>query len=154
MAADTVAFVASVEARLADERRIAEAQQEQVLAERSPPNSGHSAVQPQLPHRPSRNEWRTGLGDGPEFMRPGDRTAARDQLAQYRAQQARMAARKAMQRRPELATHPLTVVADAMAQAKVRCLARGLRMDSPNARTTIEMEAILILAGHAPGQRQ
>ena len=51
-----------------------------------------------------------------------------------------------MQRRPELSTFSVDVVADALVQAKADYIARGHRMDAPDARSVIEAGAIAVLS--------
>lgn len=150
MIADTAAFVASVEARLAaesDARRMAE--------ERQPTDArpmGEQRSEADAPQRPPHDDWKRQVGDGREPMPLSQRANARDKLAQFRAQQARQAARVAMQRRPELAIHSLDVVADALTRAKSDYVARGGRMDALDARTVIEDLAIAALAEQARGR--
>lgn len=135
MIADTEAFVAGVEAQLAADRKAAQmASESRVCGSR-----------PQLVH----DEWKSSVVDGPEVMRTRERMSERDKLAQFRAQQARQAARLAMQRWPELSRHGLEAVADAMARAKAEYLGRGLRMDAPDARIVIESAAIAALNDRA-----
>lgn len=144
MVADTTAFVARVEARLRAEREAAQQAEERMRAEarglREQPATSW------LSGRQSYKEWKRPKSSGPEDMRPGERAHAREQLARFRTQQAREAARLAMQRRPELLAHSLDVVADAMAKAKTEYLERGLRMDAPDARSAIESAAVAALA--------
>jgi hypothetical protein len=150
MVADTAAFVARVEARLAAEREAAQQAEERMRAEaqRLREQSATSGVP--ASRRPGYEEWKRPMSSGPEAMRPGERAHAREQLARFRAQQAREAARVAMQRRPELSAHSLDVVADAMAKAKTEYLERGLRMNAPDARSAIESAAVAALAKRSP----
>lgn len=150
MVADTAAFVAQIEARLAAEQVAAETEQRQQAVARRLREGQAASVAPTF-SQSSRGEWRRPVVEGPEGMQRGERHGALDQLARFRAQQARQAARIAMQRRPELAAHALETVADAMAQAKSRYLSRGLRMDAPDARESIESEAVALLAEQARG---
>jgi len=140
MIADTAAFVASVEARLAEERQRTDARS---LGER---RSEAVALR-----RASHDDWKQQVGNGPESMPLSQRAHARGKLAQFRAQQARQAARIAVQRRPELSVHALDVVADAMTQAKAAYIASGRRMDASDARRVIEDMAIAALAERAHG---
>lgn len=146
MVADTAAFVASIEARLAAQKittDLADAQRAETR--------GLREGQPEAPfHRTSLDMWRQRLADGSGAMRHGERRSALDQLARFRVQQAMQAARVAMHRRPELAAQSLDVVANAMVQAKAQYLQRGLRLDAPGAREAIEAEAVALLA-KAPG---
>lgn len=144
MVADTEAFVARVEARLTAEMEKARqaAEREQAVAQRT------REQQAPVVHtfaRHSHGQWRAAVPDGPEVMRPSERTRALDELARYRAQQARQAARTAMQRRPELSAFSVEAVAEAMVQAKAQYLGRGFRMDAPDARSAIEAAAVTIL---------
>jgi hypothetical protein len=145
--ADTAAFVASVEALLAAERQAMQQAEEsmQADAQRLRGQRTEAAALQRL----SREEWNQQVGDGPEAMPIGERAHALDKLSQFRAQQARLAARAAMQRWPELSTHSLDVVADAMTRAKAEYLARGHRMDAPDARSVIEAAAVATLAERA-----
>ncbi len=144
MVADTEAFIARVEARLAADREAARRSEEraQFEARRLREQSFEAAAH----CRPAHDEWKQPAGDGPEGMRTGERASARDKLAQFRAQQARQAARVAVQRWPGLSRHSLDVVADALARAKAEYVGRGLRMDAPDARSVIESAAIAALA--------
>lgn len=147
MIADTAAFVASVEAGLAAEReasRLAEKEERDEAWRLGEQRSEVAAL-----HRPSQDDWKRQVGDGPEPMPIGQRAHARDKLARYRAQQARQAALSAMQRWPELSIHTLDVVADAMMRAKAEYTARGNRMDAPEARSGIEAIAVAALAKRA-----
>lgn len=146
MAADTAAFVAGVEARLAAEREAARQAEDVKSAEAQRLREQHAASRESGLPRQSLEEWKRPVTNGPEAMGHGDRAHARDQLARFRAQQAREAARVAMQRRPELLAHSLGVVADAIAQAQEQYLARGFRIDSPDARIAIESAAVAALA--------
>ena len=63
------------------------------------------------------------MSNGPEAVRLGERAQAFDQLARFRAQQAREAARVAMRAGLSSWPHSSDVVADAMArQSAVPCL--------------------------------
>lgn len=147
MLADTAAFVASVEARLAAERVATQQAEERVQAEaqRLREQSSEAAAF----HRPAPDEWKRQVGNGPEGMPTHDRAPAVDKLAKFRAQQARQAALVAVQRRPELSAHTLEEVADALTRAKAEYLARGHRMDAPDARSVIEAAAVAALAERA-----
>jgi hypothetical protein len=149
MAADTAAFVAGVEARLAAERKAAQHADEMKRAEAQRLREQHAASGASGFPRQSHDEWKRPVSNGPEGMRHGDRAHALDKLARFRAQQAREAARVAMQRRPELLAYSLEVVTDAMAQAKAEYLARGFRIDAPDARIAIESAAVAALAERA-----
>lgn len=144
MIADTAAFVARVEARFAADK--AAARQAEEMAKVEAQRSRGDRFQAEAHSRPVRDEWKPPAGDGPEGKRTGERASARDKLAQFRVQQARQAARVAIQRWPELSRHSLDVVADAMARAKAEYVGRGLRMDAPDARSVIESAAVAALA--------
>jgi hypothetical protein len=150
MVSDTAAFVAAVEARLAAENEATRHAEEalRIEAQRLRKQSFKAPAH----CRPAHDECRPSAGDGPEAMRNGEPTSARDKLSQFRAQQARQAARVAIQRRPELTRHSLDVVADAMARAKADYIGRGLRMDAPDAQIVIESAAIAALADRARRQ--
>ncbi len=147
MVADTAAFIDLVEARLAAQRAAAELADRLAEAARRLHEGQTKSMAPF--HQPSQDVWRRPRDRGPEAMPHGERRGALDQLARYRAYQASHAARVAMQRWPELRTHSLDVVTDAMVQAKAQYLSRGLRMDGPGAREAIETEAVALLAGRA-----
>lgn len=147
--ADTAAFVANVEAQLAAEGKASRMAGERQLIDPRPMGDQLSgAVNPQ---RPPQLDWKRQVSDGPERMPLSQRADARGKLAQFRAQQARQAARMAIQRRPELSIHRLEVAADALARAKSDYVARGGRMDATDARTVIEDLAIAALAKRAGG---
>jgi hypothetical protein len=148
MIADTEAFVASIEARLAAEREATQQAEETVRAEAQ--RLREQRLQASAIHQPSHDERRRQVSNGPEAILTGQRAHATNKLAQYRAQQARQAARVAMQRWPELSSHTLDVVADAMARAKAEYIARGHRMDAPDARSVIEAATVAALAERAP----
>lgn len=149
MIADTAAFVASVEARLAAEREATQQAEErmQTEAQRLREQRSEAAAF----HRPSHDEWKRQVSNRTEALLTGERAHALDKLARFRAQQARQAARVAMQRWPELSTHTLDVVVDAMTRAKAEYIARGHRMDAPDARSVIEAAAVAALAERARG---
>ena len=147
MIADTAAFVASVEARLAAERAATQQAEERMQAEAQRLREQRSEAA--AFHRPSYDAWKRQLSNGPEVLLTGERAHALDKLAQFRAQEARQAARVAMQRWPEISTHTLDVVVDAMTRAKAEYIARGHRMDAPNARSVIEAAAVAALAERA-----
>jgi hypothetical protein len=140
MMSDTMAFVSLVEARLTTEREAARLREDKCRSDSRQEAPVKSAIR-----TPSREGWTPHKNSGSEAMRPGERARALDQLARFRAQQAREAAQIAIQRRPELAAHPLDVVIDAMIQAKAQYLAQGLRMDAAGARGAIESAAVAIL---------
>lgn len=144
MIADTAAFVASVEARLAAEREATQQAEARMRAEAQ--RLREQIAEAAALHRPSGDDWKRQVSNGPEGMLTGERAHALDKLAQFRAQQARQAARVAVQRRPELSAHTLEEVADAMTRAKEEYLARGHRMDAPDARSVIEGSAVAALA--------
>lgn len=129
MFADTAAFVAAVEARLAADRE----------AERQADVRAAAEAQRMRDER-SRQSDVSGRG------RAGNTASDSQRMAQFRAQQARQAARDAIQRRPELSIFSLEVVANAMARAKAEYVGRGHRMDAPDARSAIEAAAIAALA--------
>jgi len=149
MVADTAAFVDGVEARLAAEKEAAQEAEETEQAEAQRLCEQKAAFGASAIRRPSHDGWKRPVSNGPAVMRPGERANALDQLARFRKQQARAVAQVAMQRRPELSVHSLDVVAQAMAEAKAQYLARGLRIDAPDARSAIESAAVAVLAERA-----
>lgn len=144
MIADTAAFIADVEARLAAEREAKSLAADRISAEAQRLRERATGSIDRHPQPAS--QWQSPLSDGTERMFARDRTRARDSLAQFRAQQARQAARIAMQRRPELSTFSVDVVADALVQAKADYVPTGHRMDAPDARSVIEAGAIAVLS--------
>jgi hypothetical protein len=149
MIADTAAFVAGVEARLAAEREAAQQAEEVKQAEGQRLCEQQAEFGAPAICRLLQDGWKRPVSNWPESMRPGERAKASDQLARFRKQKAREAAQLAMMRRPELSAHSLDVVAHAMAEAKAQYLARGLHMDAPDARSAIESAALAALSERA-----
>lgn len=84
-------------------------------------------------------------GSSPEQRSRRTSSLDADALLRYRREQAEAAARAAMLRDSRLVRFGIARVADAMVEAKRRCLARGLKLDAPGSKQDIELEAAVIL---------
>jgi hypothetical protein len=90
--------------------------------------------------------WHGATVDGAERLSTSEATKARDALLRYRQQQAMQAARAAMVKVSGLAAYPVADVAEAMVQAKQRCIARGLPVNAEGFFAACAAEALVILS--------
>lgn len=138
MLADTAAFIARMEAA----QWGATAVRREVARK---PEQRSEYFSPTARRSPG-DQWTMPTASGPEALRGVERVEALDKLARFRMQQARAAAQLAIRHWPELSAQALEVVVDAMVLAKAEYLARGGRMDAPDARRAIELAAVAALA--------
>ncbi len=148
--ANTVAFVALIEAEHSAARDAeAAAQREQQVEQQRLAEQRAELERQELADRMRRAgtelPWTYHL-DGPRP--PAGSPAAK--LARFRAQMQAQAARLAVQHLPQLERYGLPAVAEAMVEAKVRCLGQGLKLETPGSLQEIEREALAILTS---GQR-